>query len=100
MPLSDAEDDAADAAKTKAGQTDDLLKQIPGMARDAQKKLMDGVEQVRGQINDLDMDDINERLGGARSFITERVTDKPVAATVAAVGAGFLIGLMFAGKRR
>jgi hypothetical protein len=42
----------------------------------------------------------SEQLDTARMYVIERVQERPFTTTLAALGAGFLIGLLFAGRRK
>jgi ElaB/YqjD/DUF883 family membrane-anchored ribosome-binding protein len=41
-----------------------------------------------------------EQLETARTYVVERVQERPFTTTLAVLGAGILLGLLFAGRRR
>ena len=41
-----------------------------------------------------------EQLEHARTYVIERVQERPFTTTLAVLGAGFLIGVLFAGRRK
>jgi ElaB/YqjD/DUF883 family membrane-anchored ribosome-binding protein len=41
-----------------------------------------------------------EQLDTARTYVIERVQERPFTTTLAVLGAGVMIGLLFAGRRR
>ena len=44
-------------------------------------------------------DQASERFGEARTYVVDTVQEKPLTATLAALGAGFVLGLLFASRR-
>ena len=110
MPASSALDPAA----SKAGETMDNVKQaarsakatfdegrraLPQLKGDARRVFDDGIEQLRGQAKDA-ADQAGDQFDTARLYMVERVQERPMTATLAALGAGFVLGLLFAGGRR
>ncbi len=71
----------------------------PELARSAQKAFADGVDQLRHQSKDVS-DQAGEQIDTARLYMVERVQERPFTATLAALGAGFVLGLLFAGNRK
>ena len=72
---------------------------LPQIRSDARKAFDDGVEQIRSQASDY-ADQAGDQLDTARLYMVERVQERPLTATLAALGAGFVLGLLFAGGRR
>lgn len=74
----------------------DLARQATERARDL---LGDRVDRWRGQAGEA-ADMAGENLENARVFVVERVQERPMTATMAALGVGFLLGALLAGSRR
>jgi ElaB/YqjD/DUF883 family membrane-anchored ribosome-binding protein len=87
-------DSAQDTVRSARDAIEEGRRAFPELARNAQKVFADGVEQIRGQIGD------GEQFDTARLYLVERVQERPFTATLAALGAGFILGLLFVGGRR
>ncbi len=72
---------------------------LPGLKRDAQKAFSDSADQLRGQVKDV-ADHAGDQFDSATAYVVDRVQERPFTATLAALGAGFVLGLLFAGNRR
>jgi ElaB/YqjD/DUF883 family membrane-anchored ribosome-binding protein len=64
-----------------------------------QQAVQDGLEQIRAQSRTY-ADSAGEQLEHAQHYMTERVRERPLAATGAALGVGILIGLLLSSGRR
>jgi ElaB/YqjD/DUF883 family membrane-anchored ribosome-binding protein len=64
-----------------------------------QQAVQDGLEQFRAQSRTY-ADSAGEQFDHAQQYVTERVRERPLAATGAALGVGVLIGLLLASGRR
>ncbi len=64
-----------------------------------EKAVQEGVEQIRAQSRAY-ADTAGQQLDEAQRYMTDRVREKPLAATGAALGVGVLIGLLLASGRR
>jgi ElaB/YqjD/DUF883 family membrane-anchored ribosome-binding protein len=64
-----------------------------------QQAVQDGLEQLRAQSRTY-ADTAGEQLEQAQHYVTERVRERPLAATGAALGVGVLIGLLLSSGRR
>jgi ElaB/YqjD/DUF883 family membrane-anchored ribosome-binding protein len=64
-----------------------------------QQAVQDGLKQIRAQ-SSIYADSAGEQLEHAQHYMTERVRERPLAATGAALGVGVLIGLLLASGRR
>ena len=87
-----AGDDADAVRKRPAGA-------LPELARRAERAFQDNAGRLRNQSREA-ATAAGEQLDTARMYVIERVQERPFTTTVAALGAGFLIGLLFAGRRR
>lgn len=77
----------------------DLHTAIPDLARAAERVFHDSLGRFRGRGRDA-VDTAGDRLENARLYVIDRVQERPFTTTLAALGAGFLIGLLFAGRRK
>jgi ElaB/YqjD/DUF883 family membrane-anchored ribosome-binding protein len=64
-----------------------------------EKAVQDGLEQLRAQSRAY-ADTAGQSVDEAGRYVSERVRERPLAATGAAVGVGVLIGLLLAAGRR
>ncbi len=64
-----------------------------------QQAVQDGLEQLRAQSRTY-ADSAGQQLEQAQQYVTERVRERPLAATGAALGVGVLIGLLLSSGRR
>lgn len=89
--------DAKTADETRAnGARDERMKDFALKAEQAVRERADDLRQkARGYY-----DDAYDRFDTAQRYLVERVQEKPVAATLAAVGVGVVLGLLIAGGRR
>jgi ElaB/YqjD/DUF883 family membrane-anchored ribosome-binding protein len=90
---------ARKAARNARDTYDEGKRAIPELARTAQKVFADGVERLRVQSGDA-ADVAGEQIDQAKLYVVDRVQERPFTATLAALGAGFVLGLLFASNRR
>jgi ElaB/YqjD/DUF883 family membrane-anchored ribosome-binding protein len=94
---------ADDLRPNGAGDDDYHIRELARRAEEAVRaraeKLRDTADELRGRARDY-YDDASEHLDTAQRYIVERVQERPVASTLAAVGVGVLIGLVLSGGRR
>jgi len=64
-----------------------------------QQAVQEGLEQLRAQSRTY-ADGAGQQLEQAQQYVTERVRERPLAATGAALGVGVLIGLLLSSGRR
>jgi ElaB/YqjD/DUF883 family membrane-anchored ribosome-binding protein len=64
-----------------------------------QQAVQDGLEQLRTHSRSY-ADNAGQQLDQAQQYVTERVRERPLAATGAALGVGVLIGLLLSSGRR
>lgn len=85
------------------GDADRLGRDLPRYAREASTRARDVIgDQVdRWRDRGEEYADVaGEGLETARVFVVERVQERPLTATAAALGVGFLLGVLLAGSRR
>lgn len=68
-------------------------------AKRVEKVVADGIEQLRAQTRAY-TDGAGQQFDEASQYVTERVRERPLAATGAALGIGVLIGLLLASTSR
>ena len=95
----DTVDSARQAARNARDTIEEGRRAFPKMKADARRAFDDGVGQLRTQAQDY-ADQAGEQIDNARLYMVERVQERPMTATLAALGAGFVLGLLFAGGRR
>jgi ElaB/YqjD/DUF883 family membrane-anchored ribosome-binding protein len=61
--------------------------------------VQEGIEQLRAQSRTY-ADSAGQQIDQASQYMTERVKERPLAATGAALGIGVLIGLLLSSSRR
>jgi ElaB/YqjD/DUF883 family membrane-anchored ribosome-binding protein len=64
-----------------------------------QQAVQDGLEQIRTHSR-VYADNAGQQIDQAQQYVTERVRERPLAATGAAFGVGLLIGLLLSSGRR
>lgn len=72
---------------------------LPELKAQARKVLKDKTEVLRAQSREA-ASAAGEQLDTARTYVIERVQERPFTTTLAVLGAGVMIGLLFAGRRR
>ena len=95
MPISPKVSEAADTADATIK---DAEKSFRDLADRVEKLVKDGLEALRVQSRTY-ADTAGEQLGTAQKYVVEHVQERPMTATVAALGVGVLIGLMLGGGR-
>jgi ElaB/YqjD/DUF883 family membrane-anchored ribosome-binding protein len=102
-PVIDKADETVQTARKTARSAretyDEGKRAIPELARTAQKVIADGVERLRAQSGDA-ADLAGDQIDQAKVYVVDRVQERPFTATLAALGAGFVLGLLFASNRR
>ena len=102
-PVLNHVDQTVGSARDTARNVRDTYKEgrraVPEIARSTQKVINEGVDQIRSQTKDA-ADAAGDQIDTARLYMVERVQERPFTATLAALGAGFVLGLLFAGNRR
>ena len=96
MPASQSIDKAADKADSAIKQADTSLNDI---AKRAERAIHEGFESLRAQTR-VYADSAGERIDTAQKYVVERVQERPLTATVTALGVGVLLGFLLSGGRR
>ena len=98
---------AAEDAKSAIGSATDKATKLSSEAQrsfvDAARRIesavQEGIEQLRAQSRTY-ADSAGQQIDQASHYMTERVKERPLAATGAALGVGVLIGLLLSSSRR
>ncbi|MBU4434311.1 MAG: hypothetical protein KKC14_07855 [Alphaproteobacteria bacterium] len=67
-------------------------------AKRVEKSVAEGLDTLRAQSRTY-TDTAGQQLDDAQRYVTERVRERPLTATLAGLGVGVLIGLLMAGNR-
>ena len=76
---------------------------LPELMRQARDLFGDRFDVARKELRDRGgeaADEAGEALENARLYVVERVHERPLTSTLAALGAGFILGLLLAGPRK
>jgi len=100
-------DYAADETKAAVSSAADKAAKLSGEAQktfaDAARRIevavQEGIEQLRAQSRTY-ADSAGQQIDQASQYMTERVKERPLAATGAALGIDVLIGLLLSSSRR
>ena len=82
--------DAADSATKMSAEAQ---RAFADAAKHIERAVTEGVEQLRAQTRAYS-DTAGQQIDQAQQYVTERVKERPLAATGAALGVGLLIGLL------
>ena len=96
MPASEHIDQAATKADKAILEAE---KRLTALADRAEKTVQEGLETLRAQTR-VYADTAGESIDEAQRYLTEKVIERPLAATFTALGVGVLIGLLLSGGRR
>lgn len=96
MPASQTIDKAADKADSALKSADSSFNDI---AKRAERAIHEGFESLRNQTR-VYADTAGEQIDTAQRYVTQRVQERPLAATAAALGVGVLVGFLLASGRR
>ena len=102
MPANAADiaDDAKNgAATTGSRMTAEAQRSFADARARIEKVVQDGLEQLRTQSRAY-ADNASQQIEQASQYMTERVRERPLAATGAALGVGVLIGLLLSAGRK
>lgn len=98
-----AKDEAKAAAQAVADSASKLSAEAQRSFGEAAKKfekvVAEGLEQIRAQSRTY-ADNAGEHMEEAQRYVVERVKERPLIATGAALGVGLLIGLMLSSGRK
>ena len=87
------------AADTATKLSAEAQRSFADAAKRIEKSVTEGIEQLRAQTRAYS-DTAGQQFDEAQQYMTERVRERPLAATGAALGIGVLIGLLLASTSR
>ncbi len=93
------EAEVADAAKAAEKSLKDAEKSLRGLVDRLERGLQDVLDLARER-SKVYAEGAGEQLETAQKYVTERVQERPLAATAAALGVGVVIGMLFASSSR
>jgi ElaB/YqjD/DUF883 family membrane-anchored ribosome-binding protein len=101
MPANAAEfaDDAKNGVDKGARMTAEAQRTFADARARIEQAVQDGLEQLRSQSRAY-ADNASQQIEQASQYMTERVRERPLAATGAALGVGVLIGLLLSAGRK
>jgi ElaB/YqjD/DUF883 family membrane-anchored ribosome-binding protein len=97
--MADNSKTADDIRANGNGHGSDEERRIRELARRAEEAVRERAQAFRERAQDY-YDDASEHIDTAQRYIVERVQERPLTTTLAAVGVGFLLGLILVGGRR
>ena len=95
----DARGSARDLGRDGERLADHLRKLAPQVSDRARGLFDDGLGALRDHGREAAAA-AGDRLEDSRAFMVDRVQERPITATFAALGVGFLLGLLISGSRR
>jgi ElaB/YqjD/DUF883 family membrane-anchored ribosome-binding protein len=87
------------AAKIAAEAAAESERTLAELAKRTEKAIQEGLAELRLRSRDY-ADVAGEQFDVAQKYVVDRVQERPVAATLAALGVGVLIGMLLFGRRR
>lgn len=94
-----ADKTAATAERIAAEAAAQAEQTIAELAKRAEKVIQDGLAELKERSRDY-ADVAGENFEVAQQYVTDRVQERPIAATLAALGAGVLLGYLLAGRKQ
>jgi ElaB/YqjD/DUF883 family membrane-anchored ribosome-binding protein len=87
------------AARIAADAAAESERSLAELAKRAEKAIQEGLAELRLRSRDY-ADVAGEQFDVAQKYVVDRVQERPVAATLAALGVGVLIGMLLSSGRR
>ncbi len=97
--MPDASASVDHAAKIAAEAAAETERSLTDLAKRAEKAIQEGLAELRVRSRDY-ADVAGEQFDVAQKYVVDRVQERPVAATLTALGVGVLIGVLISGRRR
>jgi ElaB/YqjD/DUF883 family membrane-anchored ribosome-binding protein len=95
MPASETIDQAATRADKAILEAE---KRLTVLVERAEKAVQEGLETLRAQTR-VYADNAGQQIDEAQRYLTDKVVERPLAATFTALGVGIFIGLLLGGRR-
>jgi ElaB/YqjD/DUF883 family membrane-anchored ribosome-binding protein len=90
---------ASQALAVAAEMVEAAREAAPGLKKQARRLVEDRAQAVKSQSRDA-ANVAGEQLEAARAYVVERVQERPFTTSLAVLGAGFLLGMLVAGRRK
>ncbi len=98
MPDASASRTIDPAAKAAADLVAETERSLADLAKRAERVIQEGLAELRDRSRDY-ADLAGENFDVAQKYVVDRVQERPVAATLAALGVGVLLGYLLAGRK-
>jgi ElaB/YqjD/DUF883 family membrane-anchored ribosome-binding protein len=98
-PADEAKSAARAASEAAAKLTAEAQRSFAEAAKKFEGVVQEGMEQLRAQSRAY-ADNAGVQIDEAQRYVVERVRERPLAATGAALGVGVIVGLLLAAGRR
>jgi ElaB/YqjD/DUF883 family membrane-anchored ribosome-binding protein len=98
-PADEAKSAARAASEAAAKLTAEAQRSFAEAAKKFEGVVQEGMEQLRAQSRAY-ADNAGQQFDEAQRYVVERVRERPLAATGAALGVGVIVGLLLAAGRR
>jgi ElaB/YqjD/DUF883 family membrane-anchored ribosome-binding protein len=93
------EADVAETARSAEKAIKDTEKTLHALVERLERGLQEALEIAKTR-SKVYAEGAGEQLGTAQKYVVERVQERPLTATVAALGVGVLLGLLLSGRNR
>lgn len=87
------------ASKIAADVTAQTEQSLAELARRAEVAIKEGLAELRERSRDY-ADIAGEQFETAQQYVADRVQERPITATLAALGVGVLVGFLLAGRKQ
>ncbi len=87
------------AAKIAADAAAESERTLTELARKVEKSIQEGLAELRVRSRDY-ADVAGEQFDTAQRYVADRVQERPMTATLTALGVGVLVGVLLAGRKR
>lgn len=95
-----AESKSADAAARMAADVvAETERSLADLARRAERAIQEGLAELKVRSRDY-ADVAGDQFKTAQQYVSDRVQERPITSTLAALGVGVLIGFLLAGGRK
>lgn len=98
MPDASASNTSDPVAKIAAEVAAETERSLAELAKRAEKAIKEGLAELKERSHDY-ADLAGEQFDTAQRYMVDRVQERPVAATLTALGVGVLIGYLIAGRK-
>lgn len=99
MPDASASNTQDHVAKIAAEVAAETERSLAELAKRAEKAIKEGFADLKDRSRDY-ADVAGEQFDAAQRYVVDRVQERPVAATLAALGVGVLLGYLLAGRKQ